>query len=288
MTVTTPPTSTAPPARRQAPTRVAEVLRTSRLGPHFVRVVLGGDGLAEFAVGEFTDHYVKLLFPPPGAPYGMPVDPGALSDEVAAQFRPLMRSYTVRSWDPAAGELTIDFVVHGDAGVAGPWALAARPGDRISLRGPGGAYAPAPEAAWHLLVGDESALPAIAVAVGRLAPGAVAHAFVEVADAGDEQELTSPADLRVTWVHRQQAGPGGLLAAVRSADLPRGDVHAFVHGEAAMVRDVRRLLRREWGVPLERLSASGYWREGRTDEAWRAEKKAWNAAVEAEETGAAG
>ena len=74
-----------------------------------------------------------------------------------------------------------------------------------------------------------------------------------------------------------------MVAAVKAATERGGDVHAFVHGEADMVRAVRRYLRVERGVPRERLSASGYWRRGRTDEGWRAEKKEWNAAVEADE-----
>jgi NADPH-dependent ferric siderophore reductase len=111
--------------------RVAEVVRTSRVAPHMVRVVLGGEGLAGFPAGACTDHYVKLLFPPAGAPYAVPYDVEQVRAELPPELWPVTRTYTVRAWDPAAGELTIDFVHHGDAGLAGPWAAAARPGDRI-------------------------------------------------------------------------------------------------------------------------------------------------------------
>jgi NADPH-dependent ferric siderophore reductase len=266
------------------------VLHTTWLTPAMIRLGLGGEGLAGFDAGEFTDHYVKLIFPPPGAPYGLPVDPAAVEDEHPRELWPVTRAYTVRAWDSAAGVLTVDLVRHGDDGIAPAWAAAARPGDRISLFGPGGAYAPAHDADWHLLVGDESALPAIAATVEALPAAASAVVIVEVAGPEEEQPVVTPADVELTWIHRGAAtgAPGGhrndpLLAAVRAATERGGDVDAFVHGEADMVRAVRRHLRVERGVPRGRLSASGYWRRGRTDEGWRQEKKDWNAAVEADE-----
>ena len=274
------------PRRKRRP-RTAEVVRTERLTPHMLRVVLGGDGLAGFGADEFTDHYVKLIFPPPGAPYGLPVDPDAVEAEHPRELWPVTRTYTVRNWDAQRGELAVDVVHHGDEGVAPPWAAVAQPGDRISLFGPGGAYAPAADADWHLLVGDESALPAILATLEALPAGASAVAVVEVADAGEEQPVVTAADVELTWVHRDSARgePGAaVLEAVRSATVRGGDVHAFVHGEADLVRAVRRHLRVECEVPLERLSVSGYWRRGRTDERWRAEKREWTAAVEQEET----
>jgi NADPH-dependent ferric siderophore reductase len=133
------------------------------------------------------------------------------------------------------------------------------------------------------MIGDESALPAIAAACERVPAGVPVVAVLEVADAAEEQPLALPAGVQLTWVHR--AGPPGeaLVAAVRGAALPAGSVHAFVHGEAGFVRELRRFLRVEREVPREQLSASGYWRLGRTDEGWRAEKAEWNAAVEADE-----
>ncbi len=266
------------------------MLRTEWLTPHMIRVVLGGEGLAGFDAGEFTDHYVKLIFPPPGAPYGHPVDPEAVEAEHPRELWPVTRTYTVRSWDEENGELAVDVVHHGDTGIAPLWAAATGPGDRISMFGPGGGYAPAADADWHLLAGDESSLPAIAAAVEGLPADAHAVVLVEVAGAEEEQPLATPEGVTLTWIHRdtaQGATGDALVAAVREATERDGDVHAFVHGEADMVRELRRLLRVERGVPRERLSASGYWRRGRTDEGWRAEKKEWNAAVEADEGNAA-
>jgi NADPH-dependent ferric siderophore reductase len=270
--------------RRKRVARIAEVVRTTRLTPHLVRVVLGGEGLAGLPVGDFTDHYVKLLFPPVHAPYDVPFDVEQVRAELPPETWPVTRTYTVRAWDAVAGELTLDFVHHGEEGLAGPWAAAARPGDRIQLFGPGGAYTPSPDAEWHLLVGDDSALPAIAATVGRLPAGRPARVFVEVPGPEDEQELAVGEGVELVWVHREHRAPGtALLAAVLAADLPEGTVHAFVHGEAGFVRDIRRHLRSDRTLAPEFTSISGYWRQGRTEDRWQAEKPVWNAEVAAEE-----
>ncbi|WP_433238512.1 siderophore-interacting protein [Streptosporangium sp. CA-135522] len=264
-----------------------EVKRVERLTPHMIRIVLGGDGLAGFDAGEFTDHYVKLLFPPHGVTYPEPFDLEAIQRDLPRDQWPTTRTYTVRAWDPETVELTLDFVYHGDSGIAGPWAARVRPGDEIHFFGPGGAYAPDPQAGWHLLAGDESALPAIAAALERLPAGAQARVLLEVAGPQEEQPLDSPADAKIVWLHRGDAQVGEpLVAAVRELDFPEGVLHAFVHGEAGFVKSLRRHLRTERGVPLSQLSISGYWRLGRDDEAWRSTKKEWNRQIEEEEAAA--
>ncbi|NJP34692.1 siderophore-interacting protein [Micromonospora thermarum] len=263
----------------------ARVVRTGRPTPHLVRLVLGGDELAGLPVGEFTDHYIKILFPVPGVAYPEPMDLAAIRRDLPPAHWPRLRAYTVRAFDPVAGELTVDVVHHGDEGLAGPWAAALRPGDPVHFVGPGGAYAPSPEADWHLLVGEESALPAIAASLARLPIDAPAHVFVEVDGPADEQPMPSPGAVRLTWLHRGDRPVGELLvAAVRSLRFPPGDVHAFVHGEATFVKELRRLLRVERGIPRDRLSISGYWRRGMDDEGWRASKPDWNRQVEVEES----
>ncbi|MGW0366753.1 siderophore-interacting protein [Streptomyces sp. NPDC002990] len=262
----------------------AVVVRTERLTPHMVRVVLGGDGLAGFGAGEFTDHYIKILFPPEGVSYPAPWDLEQIRGRYPREQWPRQRAYTVRAWDPAHLELTLDFVVHGDEGLAGPWAARVQRGEVVRFLGPGGAYAPDPAAGWHLLVGDESALPAIAAAMERMPAGAQVHAFVEVEGPQDEQKFATPDGVVPVWLHRGARPVGeALVEAVTALEFPSGDVHAFVHGEAGFVKDLRRHLRLERGIPRERLSISGYWRLGETDEGWRAIKRDWNAAVEAEQ-----
>lgn len=260
------------------------VVRIGRPTPHVIRLVLGGDELAGLPVGEFADQYVKILFPVPGAVYPEPIDLATIRRDLPSTQWPRLRAYTVRAFDAQAGELTVDVVYHGDEGLAGPWAAALRPGDLVRFVGPGGAYSPSPDADWHLLVGDESALPAIAVALERLPAGAPATVLVETSNPAEEQPLPSPGQVRLTWLHRDDRPVGAaLVAAVRALDFPPG-VHAFVHGEATFVRELRRLLRVERGVPRERLSISGYWRRGVNDEGWRASKADWNRQIEAEES----
>jgi len=269
-------TRTERPKRRLLQTRVRDV---RRLTPHLIRVVVGGDDLDGFPVGAFTDHYVKLQIPPPGAPYSAPFDPEDVKARLPREQWPRTRTYTVQDWDEERKLLTIDFVHHGDTGVAGPWAAAARPGDGLQLSGPGGAYAPDPAADWHLMAGDESVLPAIAASLRRVPAGRPVHVVVEVDGPEDEVALESPGDLRLTWLHRN-GSPDLLIDAVRALDFPDGAVHAFVHGEASAVRAVRRHLLVERGVPRDAMSVSGYWKRDRTEEGWREDKPQWNRLVE--------
>src|ERR1700759_4830397 len=146
--------------RRRPSGHRLQVLRTERLTPHLRRVVLGGTGLAGVADNGFTDRYVKLVFPRPGVTYPEPFDMAEVRETMPRESWPVIRTYTIRALDHDAGEMTIDLVVHGDTGVAGPWALSTRPGDEIVALGPGGAYAPDADADAHVLVGDEAALPA--------------------------------------------------------------------------------------------------------------------------------
>ncbi|WP_371501702.1 siderophore-interacting protein [Kitasatospora sp. NBC_00374] len=271
-------------ARKAPRVRTAEVVRTERITPHMVRLVLGGAGLEGFDGSEFTDRYVKLLFPAAGVSYPEPFDLARIREEFPREQWPVSRTYTVRAWDPEPRELTVDFVVHGDEGLAGPWAATALPGEAVRIAGAGGGYAPDPAADWHLLAGDESALPAIAAAMERMPAGAVVHALVEVDGPAEEQKIITPDGVGVTWLHRGDRPVGeALVEAVAALEFPAGEVSAFVHGEAGFVKELRRLLRLDRGVPRERLSISGYWRLGQSDEAWRAGKREWNAQVEAEQ-----
>jgi NADPH-dependent ferric siderophore reductase len=247
------------PTRQRRPPRTTTVTEVLQLTPHMVRIVVEGPELADFEVGEFTDHYVKT------------------------RHGDTTRTYTVRAFDPERRRLTLDFVVHGDVGVAGPWAAGAQVGDTLLLSGPGGGYAPAPDADFHLLVGDESVIPAIAVSLSRIPVGVPVFVVLEVGGPEDEQPLETPGELHLTWLHRN-AGPGEdpdpQVEAVRALELPAGRGHAFVHGEAQAVLLIRRHLIRERHFGAEQLSATGYWKLKRTDEQWREEKRDWIAEAE--------
>jgi NADPH-dependent ferric siderophore reductase len=251
----------------RAPRRVT-VIRTETVTPHMVRVVLGGPALGGFAAGEFTDHYVKLKLPDPQ-------DPETIRT----------RTYSVRAFDPDTQQLTIDFVVHGDVGIAGPWARNAQPGDELDLVGPGGAYTPDPDADWHLLAGDASVIPAISVSLTRIPAGTPVHVVIEVDGPEEEQPLDTPGDLHLSYLHRSQSPgeePELLSNHIAALDLPEGRGHVFVHGEASSVRNLRRHLIAERGLDPATMSISGYWKLKRTEEGWRDDKAEWARIVEAD------
>lgn len=255
------------------------VERTERLTPHMTRVVLGGEGLVDFEGSPFTDAYVNLAFAPPGAPYELPGDLEQIAATATAEMRPIRRRYTVRRWEQATRTLTIDFVTHDDEGTAGAWAARAQPDDALQLTNPGGSYRPDPSAAWHLMVGDESALPAIAASLEVIGRGVPVLAVLVADGPADELPLDTPGALDVRWVHRG-GDPDVLQHTVRDLAMLPGAVHAFVHGEAGEVRTARRHLLADRGVPRGALHASGYWRRTMTDEAWRRVKADWEAQVQ--------
>ena len=266
------------------------VVGTEQLTPHMVRVVLGSNNFDTFVPSKFTDSYVKLVFvhddmddkDVAGLPHPLTLDSFA---DLPPEQKPSVRTMTVRRVDVAAHEITVDIVTHGGHGVAGHWAAAAQPGQPIYLMGPGGAYAPDPAADWHLLAGDESALPAIATALEALPSTAVGKAFIEVAGPEDEIPLTAPESVQVNWVYRggradlvpeDHAGDfAPLIEAVTTTEWLPGQVHVFIHGEAqAVMHNLRPYIRTERGVePKWASSISGYWRRGRTEEAFREWKK---------------
>ena len=271
------------------------VTRTERLSPHFVRLYLGGDRFDDFApaVGadgaHATDMYVKLIFGAPGVSYPEPFDIEAIRESFAPEQHPVLRTYTIRSIDPVARELAIDFVVHGDEGIAGTWAATAQPGETVRFLGPGSGYRPHADAPWHLLACDESGLPAVAAALEALPPDATAQVFIEVASEADELDLVAPPGATITWLHRgagagevgdELAGANApLVAAVKAAPWLDGEPHVFIHGEAgAVMQNLRGYIRKERGVSAANASISGYWRRGRTEEGFREWKASQRAA----------
>lgn len=256
------------------------VTRTEQLTPRLRRLWFHSDDLSAFEGSDSTDRYVKLVFPKAGVIYPQPLDMRALRGTIPPEDMPVVRTYTALFPDVAAGTLAIDFVVHGDEGVAGPWAAAAQPGDTLLANGPGGGYRPDPSADWHLLAGDESAIPAITAALADLGDDAVARVVVLVDDAEHELDLPSPPGAELTFVHR--AAGGDLVEAVRALEWLDGRVHVFVHGEGgAVMHGIRPYLLRERGLGREQVSVSGYWRLGRTEEGFRDWKTEFAAAESA-------
>ena len=280
------------------PVHTFEVLRSEEVTQHMVRVVLGGSGFDTFTPSEFTDSYVKLVVVADDVDVAGLLRPLTLDSfaDLPAAKQPVVRTLTVRRADPAAREIAIDVVVHGEHGAAGQWAATAEPGQPVYLMGPSGAYAPDPAADWHLLAGDESALPAISVALEALPANAIGQVFIETAEPGDEIPLTAPDGVQVDWIYRggradlvgeDRAGDHApLIEAVKSAPWLPGQVQVFIHGEAqAIMHNLRPYIRKDREVAAKWASISGYWRRGRTEETFRQWKKELAAAEAA--TGAA-
>jgi putative iron-chelator utilization protein len=264
--------------------RTATVIDRDWLAPNLVRLHLQTDELTDVEF-PFTDHYVKLILPPPGADYSWPFDPQQLREQLPLEQQPVLRAYTVRAFDRASGIMKMDLVTHGNDGVAGPWAASVAPGSAVGFVGPGGKWGPAKGHDHFVLVGDEAAAPAIAAAIEALPDSTGATVFLEVEDEAHQFAMPEREDVDLRWVLRGDALPGDpLIAAVREFGVPAGRVGWFVHGVAEMIRDLRRFLFVEHKIPRSDVSISGYWRRGMTDEQWRATKKAFNAAMESEET----
>jgi NADPH-dependent ferric siderophore reductase len=180
--------------------------------------------------------------------------------------RPVRRRYTIRALDPGTGRLAIDVVLHGD-GPGERWVRAARPGTVIEGIAPRGKVSVVPAASWHLFVGDEAALPAVAVMAGALPAAAQGIVILEVPERADEQPVDTAAGLSTTWLHRdgRPAGePGELVRAVRAAQLPPGPGHAYLAGEARVVLALREALAAR-GLAPEQLSPKAYWGRGRAN-----------------------
>lgn len=265
-----------PQRRPQRPQIVLEVIERIRLTPHLVRIIAGGPGISAVEANGFTDAYTKMIFAPKEANLTPPYDMEKLREEIPIDQLPTRRTYTIRRFDLANGQLWIDFVTHGDAGIAGPWAASAEPGDPVVLGGIGGGYAPDPITDWHLLVGDEAAIPAIAAALERMPADAVGVALLEVQNESEQIELTHPDGVTVQWLHRgdEAAGTTNLLIdAVRALEWRDGHVQVFAHGERGAMKQLRPFLTDERGLDRTQLSLSAYWALGRQEDAFQAEKR---------------
>lgn len=279
MTTTTSPepSPTGARAAKRVP-KGATVVAVEEVAEDMVRLRARVDDPSQIPDLTFTDHYVKVLLTPPGAGYRWPFDPEEVRRSRPRAQWPLTRTYTVRTYDADRGVMTLDLLVHEGGGAAQPWIRSLRVGEVFGFLGPGGKWRPGPALSHHLLVGDASALPAIAASMEVLGAGSRAEVFVEVAGPGSRVGLPDLAGAEVTWVHTGDALPGSrLVRTVIDAHPDLGDTDVFLHGNAEMVRDLRRHLVGERGLDRAMLSASGYWRHGCTDEEWRAQKRDFDA-----------
>jgi NADPH-dependent ferric siderophore reductase len=243
----------------------ATVTEVHDLSPHLRGVRLASPDWAGFPFGV-PDQWVKLFFPLEGqrlpeVPTGPDWYPTykALPDD----RRPPMRTYTVRRSNAAAGWVDIDMVLHGDSGPGSRWASRAAVGDQLGIFGPGGVFWPPRDAEWAVVLGDETALPAMA-AICEQETAIPVQAFIEVGSAVDEVAIEPGPLHRVTWLPRQR--DAGLVDALRGWNVPAGPGFAWLAGEAGVVKEMRRHLVRERRFPKERIRFVGYWRRGFTED----------------------
>jgi len=233
--------------------RKLEVLRVTDITPKMRRITLHGPDLTGF-ISLGTDDHVKLIFattPEEQAALDS-FAPGAPSDGP----KPVMRDYTPRRYDSVSGELDIDFVLHGD-GPAASWAEQAEPGQFLHIAGPRGSMIVPDIFDSYLLIGDETALPAIARRLEALPAHRNALVVVEVADQGEQQVFDSQAQVDVIWIVR---GEQNLLDVTRRLEMPEGKLYAWVATESGLSRKLRRVLLDEFGLEEEFVKAAGYWR----------------------------
>lgn len=219
--------------------------------PNMLRIVFTGDALADF-VSPGADDHVKLFFPTPtGDAEG--------------------RDYTPRAFDNAARTMTIDFATHEGLHEAGPatsWAMNAKPGDMLQIGGPRGSTIISPSFDWWLLIGDETALPAIARRLEELPAGTKVKAILSVVSAADEQVFATKTQCEIVWLHRptvQAANPGPLLDLLQATELPKGDGFIWIAAEGLVARAARDYLVTTRLHPLAWTKSSGYWLQGEAD-----------------------
>ncbi|HEX3715319.1 MAG TPA: siderophore-interacting protein [Trebonia sp.] len=261
MTTPAAPAGPGGPRRRRKPPKPVEVVSVSSVTARLVSVLVTGDGLEAFAEAAPTSH-IKVFLPAdgqdePNLPEYTP-DGAVYAGEGPP---PTVRTYTPRRYDPAAGTLEIQFLLHGD-GPASEWAARAKPGDKLAVAGPGGRFSLEPPAGYWWLAADESAIPAVATLLEALPETTAADVHIEVDGPDDELELRGPAKAEVTWHYREPGAYGRALAAAARAAVIDDGARVWVACESGAMRDIRRYFTRERGIPLGQLVTRGYWRTG--------------------------
>lgn len=254
-------------------TRHLEVLRVADVTPGMRRVTLGGAQLrahvaangypvADFRSDGFDDE-LKLLLRHPDLTEALgPTQNDGILNWPQRSPHLVMRTYTVRRWDPVAGELDLDFVVHG-VGAATTWARRVAPGESVQIAGPKMSAGLPVGADWFLVAGDETALPAIGRLLESWPPGLRGQVLIEISDDAHRQELPTPDGVTVAWLSREGAEPGTttvLSDALRGLDWPDGRVFAWVAGESLTLAPIRRWLRDDRGLGRDQMDVTGYWR----------------------------
>ncbi len=252
----------------------AEVRRVVDLTTWMRRLVLGGDDLRHLVWSGAASH-LKLILPAPGRGPDVLPPAGALQPALLDRDALTVRTYTPRAWDPLAGELSVDVLVHAD-GPASDWAARAAPGDPLAVTTPLGRYDVDPAADWLVLAGDESALPAIATILEITPPGLPTTVVAEV-PGDDGPDLGAGPSVEVRWIRRRGPAGSGLEAVLSDATPagaahgsgvlpPAGDGRVWVACEAHAMLRLRRHLLEVRGLARGSITTRGYWTSGRNDD----------------------
>ena len=236
--------------RREPKRRRLTVESVETLTPKMRRIVFTSPELADF-VSLGADDHIKMFVPDSAAPQGI-----------------AMRDYTPRAFDAERRALTIDFVLH-DAGPASDWARRAKPGDRLDIGGPRGSMVVADDFDFYLLVGDETALPAIGRRIESLRAGVPVTTIVLVDGPEDVQVLKTRADWRPIWLARSGSDQDDatlLGEALARSPTPSGDGYVWIAAEARAARGLKAHMLEERGHPKAWLKAAGYWVRGKAGE----------------------
>lgn len=231
------PVSRVQRVRHELKRRELAVSRVEAISPHFRAVTFTGESLADFVSASFDDHIKFILN--------------------AGEPNQVARDYTPRRFDAAARELTIEFALHGD-GPAADWAAQARPGQRVMVGGPRGSFIIPLDYDWHLLVADDTGLPAITRRLEELPAGSKAVVIVRLDDAADRRQFKTAASARVQWLDQGES----LAGAVRALELPPGEGYAWCAGEAGEMAALRRVLVEDKGHDRHAIRAAAYWKRG--------------------------
>jgi NADPH-dependent ferric siderophore reductase len=259
MNLDTRPTRAPQRIRHELKARKPLVRRTQQISAHFMRITFAGEDLHDFVSASFDDH-VKLMLPAAqGTPLVLPVRGPDGPILPAGATMPVMRDYTPRRHDAALGELDIEFALHGD-GHAARWAARAQPGDQVGIGGPRGSLVIPTDYDWHLLIGDETALPAIARRLEELPAGARVIAVIQTGDLADRRDLQTAAQLQLQWITGDDTD--SLAEAARGLRLPHGEGYAWAAGEAAAIALTRRVLVEQHGLDKGHVRAAAYWKRG--------------------------
>ncbi|MEO7851549.1 MAG: siderophore-interacting protein [Rubrivivax sp.] len=249
--------ATPPGPRKKGPPRRIDVSTIEPLSTRMVRIGFTGADLASFEWRGPAGH-LKLIVPADGEhEASVPAPDGPRS--------PLMRTYTPRRFDAAAQRLDLDFVLH-DHGPAGRWAMRAQVGDRLAMMGPAPGYRIDTDARWFLLIGDDTALPAIESILEELPATASAQVLIEVHGEDEARPLRSAAAVDVRWLARggdvRSAGAALLDAVQGMGALPSGPGRIYVGCESAAMRRIRQHLIDQRQVERSLLVTRGYWQLG--------------------------